>query len=43
MQTKKCEDIENFINQLSFYGADIFMEKYRPNKEKYPVEEVEED
>ena len=37
MQTKKCEDIENFINQLTFYGADIFMEKYRPNKEKYPV------
>ena len=37
MQTKDCKEVENFINQLPYYGADIFMEKHRPNREKYPV------
>ena len=37
MQTKESKDIENFINQLSYYGKDVFLEKHRPNKEKYPV------
>ena len=37
MQTKDCKEVENFIDQLPYYGADIFMEKHRPNREKYPV------
>ena len=37
MQTKDYKDIENFINQLEYYGSDVFLEKHRPNKEKYPI------
>ena len=37
LQTKDSKEIENFINQLLFYGNDIFMEKHRPNREKYPI------
>ena len=37
LQTKDTKDIENFINQLPYYGADVSLEKHRPNKEKYPV------
>ena len=37
LQTKDSKDIENFINQLPYYGADVFLEKHRPNKEKYPM------
>ena len=37
MQTKDSKEIENFINQLPYYGSDVFLEKHRPNKEKYPV------
>ena len=37
LQTKDSKEIENFINQLRFYGNDIFMEKHRPNREKYPI------
>ena len=37
MQTKESKDIEEFINQLPYYGSDVSLEKHRPNKEKYPV------
>ena len=37
MQTKDSKEIENFINQLTYYGEDVFMETHRPNKEKYPI------
>ena len=37
MQTKNSHEIENFINQLPFYGEDVFMEKHRPNREKFAV------
>ena len=37
MQTKELKDIENFINLLSYYGADVSFEKHRPNKERYPL------
>ena len=37
LQTKDTKDIENFINLLPYYGADVSLEKHRPNKEKYPV------
>ena len=37
LQTKNYKDIENFINQITYYGADVFMEKIRPNREKYPI------
>ena len=36
-QTKDAKEIENFINQLTFYGEDVFMEKHRPNREKYAI------
>ena len=36
MQSKNSKEIENFINQLTHYGDNIFLEKIRPNKEKYP-------
>ena len=37
LQTKDTKDIENFINQIPYYGEDVFLEKHRPNKERYPV------
>ena len=37
LQTKDCKEIENFINQLPYYGEDVFLEKHRPNREKYPI------
>ena len=37
MQTKETKEIEIFINQLPYYGAEIFMEKLRPNREKYAI------
>ena len=36
MQSKNSKEIENFIEQLTYYGDNIFLEKIRPNKEKYP-------
>ena len=37
LQTKDYKEIENYINQLPFYGEDVFLEKHRPNREKYPI------
>ena len=37
MQTKETKDIEEYINQLPYYGSDVSLEKHRPNKERYPV------
>ena len=37
MQTKNYQEIEYFINQLPNYGSDVFLERHRPNKEKYPT------
>ena len=37
LQTKDSKDVENFINQLPYYGADVFLERLRPNREKYPM------
>ena len=37
LQTKESKDIENFINSLPYFGADVSLEKHRPNKERYPV------
>ena len=37
LQTKDSKEIENFINFLPYYGADVSLEKHRPNKERYPV------
>ena len=37
LQTKDTKDIENFINSLPYYGAEVSLEKLRPNREKYPV------
>ena len=35
--TRKSEDVKNFILSLPFYGNEISLEKHRPNKERYPV------
>ena len=37
MQTKTSQEIENFINLLTYYGEDVFLEKHRPNREKFAV------
>ena len=37
LQTKDSKDIEHYINSLTYYGADVSLEKHRPNKERYPV------
>ena len=37
LQTKEIKDVENFINLLPYFGADISLERHRPNKERYPV------
>ena len=37
LQTKDSKDIEYFINSLPYYGADVSLEKHRPNKERYPI------
>ena len=37
LQTKDSKDVENFINQLPYYGEDVFMEKHRPNREKFAI------
>ena len=37
MQTKSSQEIENFINLLTYYGEDVFLEKHRPNREKFAV------
>ena len=37
LQTRELKDVENFINLLPYYGNDVSLEKYRPNREKYPV------
>ena len=37
LQTKDTKDVENFINQLPYYGDDVFMEKHRPNREKFAI------
>ena len=37
LQTRDTKDIENFIDQLPFYGEEVFMEKHRPNREKYAI------
>ena len=37
MQTRNSQEIENFINKLPYYGEDVFLEKHRPNKEKFAV------
>ena len=34
--------INNVINSLPFYGKDVQLERYRPNKEKYPVGKIQE-
>ena len=37
LQTREAKDVENFINMLPYYGADVSLEKHRPNKERYPI------
>ena len=37
LQTKDSKELENFINQLPYYGEDVFMEKHRPNREKFAI------
>ena len=34
--------INNFINNLPFYGRDVQLERHRPNKERYPVGKIQE-
>lgn len=42
LQGRNSEDVKNFIFSLSFYGADVSLEKHRPNKEKYSVGKAQE-
>ena len=35
--SRKSEDVKNFILTLPFYGNDVSLEKHRPNRERYPV------
>ena len=37
LQTKKSEDVKNFIFSLPFHGHDVSLERHRPNRERYPV------
>ena len=37
LQTKSSKDIQDFIELLPFFGEEIFVEKMRPNKEKYAI------
>ena len=37
LQTKSSKDIQDFIELLPFFGDEVFVEKMRPNKEKYAV------
>ena len=42
IQGESCEFIKNFINNLSFYGRDVQLERHGPNKEIYPVGKIQE-
>ena len=41
-QSRSSQEINNFINSLKYYGADINLEKHRPNKELYPAGKISE-
>ena len=42
LQGENCSYIKNIINNLTFYGKDVQLEKHRPNKEIYPVGRIQE-
>ena len=37
LQLKSSKEIRDFIDLLPFYGEDVFLEKMRPNREKYSL------
>ncbi len=41
-QNRNSQEINEFINSLKYYGADVSLEKHRPNKELYPVGKITE-
>ena len=41
-QSRSSQEINNFINSLKYYGADVNLEKHRPNKELYPAGKISE-
>ncbi len=41
-QTKTSNEINDYINTLKYYGADISLEKHRPNKELYLAGKISE-
>ena len=42
MQGENCSYIKNIINNLTFYGRDVQLEKHRPNKERFPMGRIQE-
>ena len=42
MQGENCSYIKNIIDNLSFYGRDVQLEKHRPNKERFPTGRIQE-
>jgi hypothetical protein len=42
LQARNSDDVKAFIVSLQFYGADVSLEKHRPNKERYPVGKAQE-
>ena len=37
LQTKSSKEVQDFIELLPYFGEDVFLEKMRPNREKYAV------
>ena len=42
LQSENLYHIKNIINNLVFYGKNVQLEKHRPNKERYPVGNIQE-
>ena len=42
MQGENCSYIKNIIDNLTFYGRDVQLEKHRPNKERFPMGSIQE-
>ena len=42
LQGENYFNIKNFINNLTFFGRDVQLEKHRPNRERYPVGRIQE-
>ena len=42
LQSRSSQEINDYINSLKYFGADINLEKHRPNKELYPAGKISE-